>query len=258
MVNYKLTYFDAKAVGEPIRFLFAAAGVDYEDDRIKIQDWGEVKGKLGYGQLPILYIDGEQLTQSYAIMRYLATLFDLVPKDPFLAARCDELADSLNDVRQKFRDLATLLINNRQEEADKTAEVRQQLRDVHFPKFFAIFEEIVGKTSGTYIAGEKLSWADLLLASWLDLWETLVTGPGSEYLNDFPKIKKLRQTVFELPGIKAHVNQRPDTVVWFSRKTMGMILGFRLRIIFHVYAHYVNYIIHTYLLRFWIVETAFS
>ena len=43
MVNYKFSYFDVKAVGEPIRFIFAVAGVDYEDDRISFKTWGEIK-----------------------------------------------------------------------------------------------------------------------------------------------------------------------------------------------------------------------
>ena len=53
----------------------------------------------GYGQLPVLYVDGVQLTQSYAIGRYLGKLFDMIPSDPLLSARCDELLDTLAEIR---------------------------------------------------------------------------------------------------------------------------------------------------------------
>ena len=39
------------------------------------------------------------MTQSFAIMRYLAKLHDLMPQDPMLAARCDEIVDTLAEVR---------------------------------------------------------------------------------------------------------------------------------------------------------------
>ena len=43
MVHYKLSYFDIKALGEPIRFIFAVAGIPYEDDRVSYEKWPEVK-----------------------------------------------------------------------------------------------------------------------------------------------------------------------------------------------------------------------
>ncbi len=41
--SYKLTYFNLKAVGEPIRLIFAYAGVKYEDNRIEHADWPDHK-----------------------------------------------------------------------------------------------------------------------------------------------------------------------------------------------------------------------
>ena len=42
--KYKLTYFNLKARAEPIRLALAAAGVQYEDVRIKFEDWPKIKG----------------------------------------------------------------------------------------------------------------------------------------------------------------------------------------------------------------------
>ena len=43
MPDYKLTYFNVKGVSEPIRYLFAFAGVDFEDDRIEKENWPKIK-----------------------------------------------------------------------------------------------------------------------------------------------------------------------------------------------------------------------
>jgi len=43
MTHYKLTYFPLRARGEIVRFVFAAAGVEYEDHRIEMSQWSELK-----------------------------------------------------------------------------------------------------------------------------------------------------------------------------------------------------------------------
>jgi len=41
--TYKLIYFNVRARAEPIRLIFAAAGVPYEDYRIEKVDWPDFK-----------------------------------------------------------------------------------------------------------------------------------------------------------------------------------------------------------------------
>jgi hypothetical protein len=41
--TYKLTYFNTKGLGEPIRWLLSYGGVEFEDNRIEKADWPEIK-----------------------------------------------------------------------------------------------------------------------------------------------------------------------------------------------------------------------
>ena len=43
MVKYKLLYINAKGRAELIRFIFASCEVEFEDDRIPIDEWKTVK-----------------------------------------------------------------------------------------------------------------------------------------------------------------------------------------------------------------------
>ena len=43
MSKYKLTYFDMRARGEIVRLVFAAAGVQYEDNRVAMDQWPTLK-----------------------------------------------------------------------------------------------------------------------------------------------------------------------------------------------------------------------
>ena len=47
--KYKLIYFNVTGRAEMIRTMFAAAGVEYEDERIKMADWPKLKaGKVAF------------------------------------------------------------------------------------------------------------------------------------------------------------------------------------------------------------------
>lgn len=43
MSVYKVTYFDYRALAEPIRFILAYAGKDFEDIRVSEDEWSKIK-----------------------------------------------------------------------------------------------------------------------------------------------------------------------------------------------------------------------
>nr|QCX41803.1 glutathione S-transferase [Pagiophloeus tsushimanus] len=95
--KYKLTYFNVTGRAEPIRYLFAYAGQEYEDHRIGHEAWPQFKSETPFGKLPILEIDGKRVSQSVAIARYLAKQFGLLGKNDWEALQADSLIDALGD-----------------------------------------------------------------------------------------------------------------------------------------------------------------
>jgi len=83
MPTYKLYYFDGKGSAETIRFIFAQAGVQYEDVRFNETTWPEFKPKMPYGAVPVLEVDGKMVAGSGSIARYLAEEHVVSPASPF-------------------------------------------------------------------------------------------------------------------------------------------------------------------------------
>lgn len=99
---YKLTYFDMKGIVEGIRMLLHYVGQDYEDVRVKVDDWKDKKTTMPMGVLPVLEHDGKKLSQSVAIALYIGQTHGMVPKDPWQQIKVLELALGWLDIMPKF------------------------------------------------------------------------------------------------------------------------------------------------------------
>nr|CAB3263819.1 glutathione S-transferase 1 [Phallusia mammillata] len=95
MPAYKLTYFDVRGLAEMSRYVFAEAGVQYEDVRIKSDDWPKLKPSTPFGKMPYLSVDGKEVAHSRAIVRFLGREFRLDGGDSLTAARLDVWIEQL-------------------------------------------------------------------------------------------------------------------------------------------------------------------
>jgi glutathione S-transferase len=86
----KLLYFPLPGRAEVTRLVLTYGGIPFTDQHVTEKDWPDLKGKLPFGQVPVLEVDGKQLAQSAAIERYVAKLAGLHPTDPWQAAKVDE------------------------------------------------------------------------------------------------------------------------------------------------------------------------
>lgn len=70
------------------------ARVKYTDVRLDIDKFKDLKSKgvFAHGQLPCLeLVDGSRMTQSTSILNYIGNVFKLVPKDPVLVYRGENI-----------------------------------------------------------------------------------------------------------------------------------------------------------------------
>ncbi|CAG7673133.1 unnamed protein product, partial [Allacma fusca] len=63
-----LSYFNVKALGEPIRLLLAHANIEFIDNRVENTGWETLKEVTAWGKLPILVEGDFKLSQSTAIL----------------------------------------------------------------------------------------------------------------------------------------------------------------------------------------------
>src|SRR5437867_1923615 len=135
MAKLKLTYFDFHGGrGEPARLALAIGGIEFEDDRIPLQEWPRRKAGTPFGVLPVLEVDGQIVTQSNGINRYVGKLTDLYPADPWQAALCDEAMEAVEDITSEVS--ATFSLPEDQKKAQ-----RQALADGPIPFFLTRLQQ---------------------------------------------------------------------------------------------------------------------
>jgi len=103
MASHRLVYFDGAGRAEATRLAFHIGGIEFEDVRLTGQQFGERKqsGEFLFGQLPVLYVNGEQYCQSSSILRYAGKLAGIYPQDPLAALKVDMLIDCVGDLFNK-------------------------------------------------------------------------------------------------------------------------------------------------------------
>jgi len=155
MPNYKVTYFDFHGGrGEPIRIALHAAGISFEDVRWSFQEFGENRTDMRFNAIPTLEIDGEMITQSNAISRYVGKMSGLYPDDPMQALYCDEAMGAAEDLNHYVVQTFGL-------QGDDLKQAREILMNGRLTVFVKGFTELLARGGGQYMADKRLTIADL-------------------------------------------------------------------------------------------------
>ncbi|KAI1290179.1 Glutathione S-transferase [Halotydeus destructor] len=194
MTRPLLGYWDIRGLCDPIRFVLHQAGVDFEDRRYTfaaMDDWHERdKPTLGldFPNLPY-YVDGEvKLTQSTAILRYVARQYGLAGKPQDLG-RIEMAEQQAVDVR---RNLTTAVHN------EKYDELKVTLLE-GFPAQLDKFTKFLG--SGHFVAGDYVTYADFLWYETLDFYAMLYPGVFDKHDVIISYLKRIK----ELPNIAKYM-----------------------------------------------------
>uniref|UniRef100_H2WIW6 glutathione transferase n=1 Tax=Caenorhabditis japonica TaxID=281687 RepID=H2WIW6_CAEJA len=208
MPSYKLTYFDARGLGEAARLLFHLADVPFEDFRVSHDDgsWLKIKDSTPFGQTPVLYVDGQAIPQSAAINRYLAKKFGYAGKTAEEQAWADAIVDQFKDFFYvAMRPLIVAIRGGESEEA--IAKIRKEVFLPGRDTYFKILNDILEKSKSGFLVGDGLTYADLSVADNL----TTLEKNGLANLAEHPKLAALREKVYTQEKLKAWIASRPDT-----------------------------------------------
>ena len=97
--DLKLFYFDAPFWrAEIVRLALFIGEVPFEDVRDQKSADLKAQGKLTFGAMPVLEVDGKILSQTQAMAVFAAKLAGLHPDDAWAAAKVDEAINGCTDV----------------------------------------------------------------------------------------------------------------------------------------------------------------
>jgi glutathione S-transferase len=190
MPHIKLSYFDMNGGrAEPVRLALAIGGIAFEDHRFTFAEFADVRKTAPFGQVPVLWVDGVQVTQCDAMLRYAGKLSGLYPSDAFQALRCDEVAYVVEEASAKLG--PTFRLTGEAQKAARTALVEGSM-----PVYLKWLQTQLLGQGGEYFIENRLTVADLKV--FID-----VRGLNSGRLDHIPK--DLVEQV--APALNAHANR---------------------------------------------------
>jgi prostaglandin-H2 D-isomerase / glutathione transferase len=202
MSKPKLTYFDmAVSRGEECRLALHVAGIDFEDHRIKREEWPAMKPTTPYGSLPILEMPGQPaLAHSNAILVLIGRLHGLHPADLHAAARHEGMMAHVEDMRAQITPSLRM-----SDETQKKA-AREQLAATTLPVWAAAVEKQLG--DGPFFDGAAISVVDFKLY-------TAVKWIQSGALDHIPA--NLFASYSKLSRLYEAVHNHPKVQAWYSQ-----------------------------------------
>ncbi|XP_037687578.1 glutathione S-transferase A4-like isoform X2 [Choloepus didactylus] len=190
----KLYYFHGRGKMESIRWLLAAAGVEFEEEFIETREQHEKlkkEGRLLFDQVPLVEMDGLRLTQTRAILSYIAAKYNLYGKDLKETARINMYADGTLELMMM---IALMAFKLPEEKEESIASVLKKAKNCYFP----VFEKILEDHGEDFLVGNKFSWADIQLIEAILMVEEL----NASVLSDFPHLQAFKTKISNIPTIK--------------------------------------------------------
>jgi len=182
----KLHYFKGRGRAETTRWMLAVNRIDFENIAIETPlalAALRATGKLPFDQMPLLELDGLNLSQSSAMIRYLARQGDFYGRDDTEALWCDMIAGAVAD----FAETAI------QAAFQTSTEIATTSMQTRFAKFGPCFEARLASNGGEFCVGNRLSLADVVLAEALTSYLEWLP----DLLSETPRLKDLQSRVVD-------------------------------------------------------------
>ena len=189
----KLHYFPGRGRAETTRWMLAINHVEFENVPIETPEMLlalRASGKLPFDQIPLLEIEEQNLSQSSAMIRYLARSGEYYGSTEQDAVWCDMIAGAVADFAETSLQAAF----------QPSKEVAVKALQERFNKFGPRFESRLSRNG--LCAGGKLTFADVLLAEAVNSYLEWIP----DILNKTPFLDDLYKKVIATSGISAYLN----------------------------------------------------
>lgn len=198
MSRPRLIYFDFPGSrGEECRIALHLGGVDFEDVRVKGEDWPAMKGSTPFGAMPVLEIPGKPpLAHSNAILVLIGRQHGLHPADAFEAARHESLMCAVEELRH------TLTPTLRITDPEQKRQAREALAANELKTWGSQVERQLG--DGPFVGGATPQVADIklyMVVRWLT--SGVVDHVPTTVFDHCPKLLRLYRAFGEHEGVKA-------------------------------------------------------
>ncbi|KAI6232874.1 Cytosolic glutathione S-transferase 2B [Aphelenchoides fujianensis] len=209
MPNYRLTYFQPRALAECSRLVLVYSGQPFEDIRLTHDEFPKLKDTLGlpYGQLPLLEVDGQKIVQSGAIVRFLAKRFGLNGANEFESAKADGIHAFYYDMFRTMHPYAAARMGF--VPGADTAKLHQEVFLPAARKALAVYDELVKWSSFGFVLESGISYADFVIAE--HLHSIFLMEPS--FADQFPALALYKKKIHGLPQIADYVKRRSNTIV---------------------------------------------
>ncbi|XP_067675776.1 glutathione S-transferase 3-like [Haliotis asinina] len=196
MATVGLTYFDGRGLGEIVRFTLAACGIEFTETLLQErQEYEKLleEGKLMFHQVPLLEIDGLELVQSGAIVRYVARKGGLYGDSNEETSKIDMFYEGTRDFYKSFLYLVF----------QDPKEVLAAAKAKALPRYLPIFDQALKKNGTGFLVGESMSLADIGL---IEVLLSVTEYFGEETLSDYPSLKAFKSMMVSQERIAAFLN----------------------------------------------------
>ncbi|XP_029140220.1 glutathione S-transferase 3-like [Protobothrops mucrosquamatus] len=190
----KLTYFNGRGLMESVRWLLAAAGVEFEEvfletreQYLKLRDGG----CLLFDQVPLVEMDGLKLVQTKAILNYIAGKYNLLGKDLKERAQIDMYAEGTMDLMGLV--LYYPFSSPEQKEKQLAAFIEKAMT-----RYLPVYEKALEHHKQEFLDGKCLSFADIQLLEAILMLEER----KADILVPFPQLQAFKARISSIPTIK--------------------------------------------------------
>ncbi|XP_032999030.1 glutathione S-transferase-like [Lacerta agilis] len=190
----KLYYINGRGRMETVRWLLAAAGVEFEEQYIESNEHLEKlrkDGDLLFLQVPMVEIDGMKMVQTRAILNYIATKYNLYGKDVKQRALIDMYCEGTMDLYELMLMLPIKPADTREKEFANIVEKATT-------RYFPVFEKVLKDHRQNFLVGNQLSKADIQLLEAILMAEEL----KADILSKFPLLKAFKVRISSIPTVK--------------------------------------------------------